>query len=198
MEKVNELIARLTAISNFCKDIHYNNVTYQDHLLADRVNDDFDTDLDDIKEQLIIANKELPLASKEYLKRAIEFIPNVNAEENKVNWLALEGLLIETRDLLTEMKMKDRGSNALLDNIAQKINTDLALLFIQTRRADKIEEAVEQDHEAATETPVDRKEYSDKVPEISNVQKKTLEYDKQNVLVAEENTLDKVARKLGI
>ena len=34
MEKINELVARLEAIENFCKDIHYTNVTYQDHLLA--------------------------------------------------------------------------------------------------------------------------------------------------------------------
>ena len=198
MEKITELIARLTAIENFCKDIHYTNVTYEDHLLADRIYDGISTHLDDIKEQMILAKRELPLSSKDYLQRTISFIPDINKDENRANWLRLRDLIETTLKHVNELN-GSRAENALLDSIAQDLNTDLALIFIQTRRATAIHEEVAHDHEAATETPIDRKEFKQEEIEPSPAQKRTLKYDADNVLVAEESdTLDRVARKLGI
>lgn len=198
MEKITELIARLTAICSFAKDIHYTNVSYEDHLLADRIHDGIDTQLDDIKEQIILSKRELPLSSKEYLKKAIDFIPDVNKDDNKANWIFLRDLIETTRTLLNEIKPEDRAGNALLDNIAQSLSTDAALLFIQTRRDNGVNEAVEHDHAAATETPVDREESNVEL-KPSKEQLTGLNYDAQNVMVAEEKSaLDRVAKKLGL
>ena len=199
MEKVTELIARLTAIECFCKDIHYTNVSYQDHLLADRVHDGIDTEIDDIKEQVILSKGELPLSSKEYLNEAIKFIPDINKNENKINWMNLRALIKDTISLLNSLKEEERGTNALFDNIAQGLNTSSALLFIQTRRDEKLNEEVEHDHKAATETPVDRKEFKEEELKPSPAQILSLKYDAENVMVAEEKSaLDRVAKKLGL
>lgn len=197
MEKVTELIARLCAIESFCKDIHYTNVSYQDHLLADRIHDGISTHVDDIKEQVILSGDKLPLSSKEYLKKTIEFIPNINAQENKVNWINLKNLIKETKALIDGFEAKDRGVNALLDNIAQDLSTDIALLFIQTRREDTVSEAIDKDHAAATETPIDRKEFKAEELKPSPDQALALKYDAENVLVAED-ILDRLTQELGI
>lgn len=197
MEKVTEVIASLVAIENFCKDIHYTNVTYEDHLLADRIHDGISTHIDDIKEQVVLSGEELPLPSKEYLKKAIELIPDVNSEENRANWINLIALIKSTVSLLNGVKVDNRGVNALLDNIAQDLNTDLALLYIQTRRTDNIYEAIDKDHAAATETPIDRKEFKAEEIKPSPAQETALKYDAENVLVAED-ILDRLTRDLGI
>lgn len=198
MEKITELIAYLVAIENFCKDIHYTNVFYEDHLLADRIHDGISTHIDNIKEQIILAAQELPLSSKDYLKRAMEIIPDINSKDNKENWISLLKLIIETREFLNKIKVTDRGANALLDNIAQDLNTDTALIFIQTRRKDIISEAVKKDHGAATETPIDRKEFKAEEIKPTLAQALAVKYDNENVLVAEENVLDKLSKKLGL
>ena len=197
MEKITELIGRLSAIENFCKDIHYTNVSYEDHLLADRIHDGISTQLDDIKEQVILSKRTLPLSSKEYLKKAIEFIPEIKNDTNRDNWINLLTLIEGTRDLMNGIKTDDRGTNALLDNITQTLNTDIALLFIQTRRANNIYEEIDHDHKAATETPIDRREVKTEL-KVTPAQALGLKYDAENVMVAEESTLDKVAKKLGI
>lgn len=198
MEKVTELIAHLVAIENFCKDIHYTNVSYEDHLLADRIHDGISTHIDDIKEQVILSGDELPLSSKEYLKKAIEVIPDISTQENKVNWINLKNLIKETKTITNNFKSEDRGINALIDNIAQDLSTDLALLFIQTRREESVSEAIDKDHAAATETPIDRREFKAEEIKPSSEQALALKYDAENVLVAEEDILDKLTRDLGI
>ena len=198
MKKITELIARLVAIENFCKDIHYTNVTYEDHLLADRIHDGISTHLDDIKEQVILAKKELPLMSKDYLKEAIKYIPDIDKESNRKNWLSLQDLIEATLVVLNEMNGDSRAVNALLDNVAQTLNTGLALIFVQTRRVENIFEGVEHDHKAATETLVDRKEAKVEELKPSPAQVTALKYDAENVLVAEGDALEKLSKKLGI
>ena len=203
MEQINELIARLVAIENFCKDIHYTNKFYEDHLLADRIHDGISTHIDDLKEQAILSKRTLPLASKEYLKKAVEFIPdlvsqNAKTEVNRANWVELEALISGTVKLLNTIKVDDRGINSLLDSIAQDLNTDKALIFIQARSRYDINEAIDKDHAAATETPIDRREFKAEEIKPSPEQALALKYDAENVLVAEEDILDKLTRDLGI
>ena len=56
------------------------------------------------------------------------------------------------------------------------------------------------DHKAATETPVDRKEAKVAKFDYDKVAAKVLDQEAQNLLVAEseEDTLDKLSKKLGI
>ena len=193
MDTINEVISYIVAITNFAKDIHYNNVGYADHLLADRVVEDIDI-ADDIKEQMIIAEKEMPLASGDYLKKAVELIPEIK-EENRENWISLLNLFEDFKKVIDEVKA-NRGGNSLMDNLAQAVNTSRALLFIQTRKHG-VNEAIEHDHEAATETPVDRKKVERKELKVSPAQRVALDYEAQNLLVAEE-ALDNLSKRLGV
>lgn len=193
MDKINEVIGYIVAITSFAKDIHYNNVGYADHLLADRVVEGIDI-ADDIKEQMIIAERSMPLSSKDYLKKAEEFIPDIK-DENRANWVALLELFEDFKKVIDEVKA-NRGGNSLMDNLAQAVNTSRALLFIQTRKHG-VNEAVEHDHEAATETPVDRKKAERKDIKVSPAQQVALDYEAQNLLVAEE-VLDNLGRRIGV
>lgn len=193
MKEINEIISYIVAIMSFAKDIHYNNVGYASHLLADRVVEGIDV-TDDIKEQMIIAEKQMPLPSKEYLKKAAELIPDIK-EDNRENWLSLIDLFEDLRVFVEEVKA-NKGGNALMDNLAQAINTSRALLFIETRKHG-VNEAVDHDHKAATEKPIDRKECKQEEIPVSPAQKLALKYDEENLLVAE-NTLDELAKKLGV
>ena len=193
MENINEVISYIVAITSFAKDIHYNNVGYADHLLADRVVEGIDI-ADDIKEQMIIAEKQMPLASKEYLKKAEKLIPDIK-EDNRENWLALADMFEDLRNVVEVVKA-NKGGNALMDNLAQAVNTSRALLFIQTRKHG-VNEAVEHDHEAATETPVDRKKVEREELKVSPAQQVALDYEAKNLLVAEE-ALDNLSKRLGV
>ena len=195
MENINEVISYIVAITSFAKDIHYNNVGYADHLLADRVVEGIDI-ADDIKEQMIIAEKQMPLASKEYLKKAEKLIPDIK-EDNRENWLALADMFEDLKNVVEVVKA-NKGGNALMDNLAQAVNTSRALLFIETRKHG-VNEAVDHDHdhEAATERPIDRKEFKEEEIPVSPAQKLALKYDEQNLLVAEE-VLDSLSKRLGV
>ena len=193
MDKINEVISYIVAITSFAKDIHYNNVGYADHLLADRVVEGIDI-ADDIKEQMIIAERSMPLSSKDYLKKAEELIPDIK-DENRANWTALLELFEDFKKVIDEVKA-NRGGNSLMDNLAQAVNTSRALLFIQTRKHG-VNEAVEHDHEAATETPVDRKKVERKELKVSPAQQVALDYEAKNLLVAEE-ALDNLSKRLGV
>lgn len=193
MNEINEVIAYIVAITSFAKDIHYNNVGYASHLLADRVVEGIDI-ADDIKEQMIIAEKEMPLASGEYLKKAIELIPEIK-EENRENWVSLLNLFEDFKKVIDEVKA-NRGGNSLMDNLAQAVNTSRALLFIETRKHG-VNEAIEHDHEAATERPIDRKKVERKELKVSPAQQVALDYEAKNLLVAEE-VLDNLGRRLGV
>ena len=97
MDSVNNLIAYLTAIQNFAKDIHYSSkgeAFYSKHLLADRINDDLYDFIDSIKEIFFLGNETLPLASSEYLKKAIAYIPQLT-ENDSVNFVSMKNLLSE-------------------------------------------------------------------------------------------------------
>lgn len=198
MEKLTELICHIEAILNYCKDLHYNNTSYQDHLLADRVAEGIDVQ-DDIKEQMILADGKLPLPSYEYLKGALAIIPDLTGD-NKGNWLNLLNLINKTRKLVEKVKA-DRGGNALIDNLAQALNTSAALLFIQTREQEKageeeLEESVKTEEGNGKETPVDRKEYK-RVLADKEVASKVIDYSNQSAAL-DESALDRVSKKLGI
>lgn len=133
MDSVNNLIAYLTAIQNFAKDIHYSSkgeAFYSKHLLADRINDDLYDFIDSIKEIFFLANETLPLASSEYLKKAIAYIPQLT-ENDSVNFVSMKNLLSECLILIQEMKTEGEyteGELTLLGDIAKDLQGKLGLI----------------------------------------------------------------------
>lgn len=134
MEKVNRLIAQLNAIANFCKDIHYNSkgdAFYSKHLLADRVQDNINEYIDQIKEICIIGSNEKTLPSKEYLLQAIKFIPAIT-ENDQENFKSLENLLVMTLANIEHLE-GTKGEENLFGAIAQDLQNSLGLINRQVK-----------------------------------------------------------------
>lgn len=133
MDSINNLIAYLTAIQNFAKDIHYSakgEAFYSKHLLADRINDDIEDFIDSIKEIFFLGNETLPLLSSEYLKKAISYIPQLT-ENDSVNFVSMKNLLSECLVLIQEMKTEGEyteGELTLLGDIAKDLQGKLGLI----------------------------------------------------------------------
>lgn len=199
-EKFNELIVLIQAFQNACKDFHYFCHDFARHLLADEINsDDLYDVLDSIKENVFIAEGKDPLKAKEYAQKVAEKTPELKGtdKENLGNLLAL---VTEIKFLVNGMKPEERAWNVILDNVADKMAHAKTLLNIEMRAfEDKISENFKkEENEGQDEEPVDRKEIKAKYPDGEKAAKTVKKYEEENLLVAEEEILDKLSKKLGL
>ena len=128
-----DVLARLTAIKHYAKDIHYNakgEQFYAVHLLMDRVADGLDDFIDSINEVCYLGAGDVPPSSKEVLRLANAVIPVITEEDNLER---LIGLIKATLLELGNIKDTDRADNALLDNIAQDLKLKLGLIIRQAQ-----------------------------------------------------------------
>lgn len=220
MEKFNLLIVLIQAYLNACKDFHYFCNSYALHLLADEVmGDDLADTIDSIKENMFIAEGREPLHAKEYAEATAKATPETKATD-KENLKQLLELAKRIENMANAEKPVRRAGNVLLDTIADNMAHAETLLTIELKDGvnegfDVVEEyidniiseaeeyliKVEHDHKACTETPVDRKEAKMEKIDYDKVAKTVKDYEAQNLLVAEAeegNTLDKLAKKLGV
>ena len=200
MEKFNELIVLIQAFQNACKDFHYFCHNYARHLLADEINnDDLYDILDSIKENVFVAEGEDPLKAKEYAQKVAEKTPELKGtdKENLGNLLAL---VTEIKFLVNGIKTDERAYNVLLDNVADIMAHAKTLLNIEMRAfEEKIsEDFKKEENEGQAEKPVDRKKVKMAPINYDKVAKTVRNYEDQNLLVAEEETLDKLSKKLGL
>ena len=200
MEKFNELIVLIQAFQNACKDFHYFCHNYARHLLADEINnDDLYDILDSIKENVFVAEGEDPLKAKEYAQKVAEKTPELKGtdKENLGNLLAL---VTEIKFLVNGIKTDERAYNVLLDNVADIMAHAKTLLNIEMRAfEEKIsEDFKKEENEGQAEKPVDRKKVKMAPIDYDKVAKTVKRYEEQNLLVAEEETLDKLSKKLGL
>lgn len=124
-----DILARLTAIQQYAKDIHYTakgDQFYAVHLLADRVADGLDDFSDSIKETHYLGGGELPPQSKEVLRLAIAYIPVLT--DTREDLTRLGSLIISTLEALGETMGNGRADASLLDNIAQDLKLKLGLI----------------------------------------------------------------------
>lgn len=217
MNKFDLLIVLLQAYQNACKDYHYFCNSYAKHLLADAVNDDDLYDIiDSIKENLYIAHGQEPLKGKVYAEAVAKATPLVK-DSDAANLIQLEKFASRISELVDLTKLDDRRANVIFDSVAEKMAHACTLLNIEIRSIGVTEEfqdineeldnliaeaeeviKVARDHKANTEKPIDRKEAKITPIDHNLVAKTVRDYEEQNVLVAEESTLDRVGRKLGI
>lgn len=131
MEKINILIAHLMAIANNAKDIHYNcggDNFYGNHLFADRIHDGIDDFIDNIKETILLGHSIKPLHSSEYFNMAIKYIPASH------DFKGIKNLILNTLDIIENIKDVSRGDNNILDDIAVKLQNDLGLINIMENK----------------------------------------------------------------
>ena len=124
-----DILARLTAIQQYAKDIHYTakgDKFYAVHLLMDRVADGLDDFSDSIKETHYLGGGELPPQSKEVLRLAIAYIPVLT--DTREDLTRLGSLISSTLDALGETMGNGRADASLLDNIAQDLKLKLGLI----------------------------------------------------------------------
>lgn len=124
-----DILARLTAIQQYAKDIHYTakgDPFYAVHLLADRVADGLDEFSDSIKETHYLGGGELPPQSKEVLRLAIAYIPVLT--DTRDDLTRLGSLISSTLEALGETMGNGRADASLLDNIAQDLKLKLGLI----------------------------------------------------------------------
>jgi DNA-binding ferritin-like protein len=124
-----DILARLTAIQQYAKDIHYTakgDSFYAVHLLADRVADGLDDFSDSIKETHFLGGGELPPQSKEVLRLAIAYIPVLT--DTKSDLTRLGSLISSTLEALGETMGNGRADASLMDNIAQDLKLKLGLI----------------------------------------------------------------------
>ena len=200
MEKFNDLIVLIQAFQNACKDFHYFCHSYSLHLLADEINsDDLYDIIDSIKENVFIAEGKDPLKGKEYAQKVAEKTPEVKGtdKENLGNLLAL---ITEIKFLVNGVKTDERAWNVILDNVADKMAHAKTLVNIEMRHfEDKIAEGFDkEENKGQDEKEVDRKEAKITPIDYDLVAKTVRDYEEQNLLVAEEDTLDKLSKKLGV
>ena len=135
MENINNLICSLIAIQNFCKDIHYNckgDAFYSKHLLADRVQENINDYIDQIKELCILGNDEEVLPSGEYLSRATSLIPELSSDD-RVSFKRLEILIVNVLALIQQFNDVSKGEDDLYSTIAADLQGNLGLINRQIK-----------------------------------------------------------------
>lgn len=147
MDNFNKLIAMLTAVANYSKDIHYTVVgsgMYGKHLLADRVQENIYDYIDSIKEVCFLGRGEYPLPSASYLGMAIEHIPSIEADDYS-NYTSLQLLLVSTLKQIEDMSRQgimtqlSQGETNLLGGIAENLQNSLGLVTLQVTRPKQAE-----------------------------------------------------------
>lgn len=118
-----QILAKLTAIKGFAKDIHYSaegESFYGIHLLMDRVVDGLDGFIDSINEVVYMGKDKEPPASREVLKYATAYIPMIG-EDNRASLSLLNNLIAQTIEEVNSYDSDDRAVTSLLDSIAQDL-----------------------------------------------------------------------------
>lgn len=196
MRDYDKLVVLIQAYLNACKDFHYFCTDFSLHLLADEIMVDLDDVIDSIKENAFIAVGLKPLEGKEYAEEIAKATPIVKAT-NEANLRQLGDMAEDLEGFINGLKPDRRALNVILDNVADKIAHARTLINIELRKFSNVSEAVEKEEcEGCVEKPIDRKEAKVADVNYDKVADTVLNYSAQNI--PEENTLDKLADKLGI
>lgn len=213
MVNIHKIIILVQAFLNACKDLHYTCKGYARHIFADEIAPDslYDT-IDSIKENVILATGSPLPSAKVYATATAVATPEV-AFTDHGNLMNLSTLVTKILEITNATDVNCRAANVLLDNIADTFAKAKALLIIEMKGTPlteenevlfNVEEALDEamkilhDHKAATEKEVDRKVIKAIYPDGEKVAKRVLDYEAQNVLVAEGSALDRVSKKLGL
>ena len=203
MDKFHFLVSYLIALQAYAKDFHYYCKSFGKHLYADLVQDDLYDYIDQIKENVMLGSDMLPYSSKKYLQAAALLVPPLTGEDPK-DLEMLKAFMEFGRVFVNNIEGATRGQNALLDEIAGHLDKAIGLAYLQLRKflGDvKVQESEfkKEECKACIEKAVDRAKATLAKIDYDKVADTVLDYEAQNLLVAEEeSTLDKLSKKLGV
>ena len=203
MEQYNLLVSLLIAVSNYAKDIHYNvkgSAFYSKHIFADLILDGLDDACDDIRENVLLGNGVEPLHSSKYLRAAAELVPPI-APDDRTNFVMMKALIDRIRVMIKDMEAPSRGANSLLDSIGEHMDKMAGLLFLQVKE-NAVQESkgfTKEECKACVERAVDRAKAELAKIDYAKVADQIIAYGgQQQMLEREEDTLDKLSKKLGV
>lgn len=120
-EKIKEVLYRLLAIKKMAKELHYDFAKdYALHLLYDRIADGLDGLSDRLTEIGLLGKGASAPSAVERLSRAEKMVLKADRD-------SLKDLCVELAYFVEGIKA-DRGTNAVLDAIAEKMRESVALL----------------------------------------------------------------------
>ena len=120
---MKEVLYRLLAIRELAKELHYVFVKeYGLHELYDRVSDGLNEYRDRLTEAGILKAGEFAPSARDNFQGALIALEKVKASRE-----GLKGLCVDTLEVMRGLEV-DEGTKAVLDSIAEKLNTCIALL----------------------------------------------------------------------
>lgn len=125
--EIDKLIVNLLGIYNTAKDIHYSCSGpnfYGDHLLSDRIAENINEYIDQLKEICLLGRGYEPLKSYDYLIRVVDVIPHTS------NFLNIKGLMENTLIHIEKLEDLSKADENLIGAIAQDIQNNIGLLNI--------------------------------------------------------------------
>lgn len=125
--EIDKLIVNLLGIYNTAKDIHYSCSGpnfYGDHLLSDRIAENLNDYIDQLKEICLLGRGYEPLKSYDYLVRVVDVIPHTS------NFLSIKGLMENTLIHIEKLEDLSKADENLIGAIAQDIQNNIGLLNI--------------------------------------------------------------------
>lgn len=134
---MNELIAYLTAIKGYSKNIHYTvhgESFYGKHIFADLISDPIDEYIDSIKEICLLGKfpvGERPLETSKYDEMAKPYYPELSEANDESNYKKLQHLITKALEHIESLDGLTRGEENLIGAIAEHLQKMNGLLNLQ-------------------------------------------------------------------
>lgn len=128
-KQIDEVIVLAMAIKGYAKDIHYNCTDYSDHLLVDDIAKGLYSDIDSIKENILLGNSQKVLSHKDYFERASKIVPTVT-NDVEGNFKELDKLVTSILKVIDGLSL-DKADDDVMVKIANKMKKAKGLLFLR-------------------------------------------------------------------
>ena len=134
---INTLIAYLTAIKGYSKNIHYTvhgESFYGDHIFADRIEQPISDFIDSLKETCLLGHLpegERPLTTSEYDNLAAQYYPETKENNDNYNFKQLHDLIFNTLSYIETLDSLSRGEENLIGAIAEHLQQMNGLLNLR-------------------------------------------------------------------
>ena len=134
---MNELIAYLTAIKGYAKNIHYTvhgESFYGKHIFADFISDPIDEYIDSIKEICLLGKLpegERPLETSQYDEMAKGLYPKTKTDNDRHNYKSLQDIIFNALSHIESLDGLSRGEENLIGAIAEHLQKANGLLNLQ-------------------------------------------------------------------
>ena len=201
-ERFHFLVSYLIALANYAKDFHYYCKSFGVHLFCDEVYDGLYEFTDTIRENIMLGSGVLPHSSQGYLLAAAPMVMPITDNE-AANFEMLMGLLEWGKLTVNDIKGTSRGQNALLDEVASHIDKMIGLTFLQMRKYGEVavqesKNFTKEECKGCIERAVDRAKAELAKINYEKVAATVAGYSNQQAAMCEDDTLDKLSKKLGV